>query len=797
MSAGTESAVREFLGLLFEPGDVFEVRAPDCRDRPDARWSYVSSGCFSVENVDAAAKAIVELDRAAFAPAVYVTMNPITPALLARSANRISFRARATTQDRDIVRRRWLLIDVDPVRPAGISATDAELAAAAERARAVDAHLHSLGWSAPVTILSGNGYHLLYRVDLPVDDDGLVRRVLNALAERFDDAAVAIDRSVHNPARIIKVVGTMARKGEDLRGVAGLDDRPHRRAELVDVPADITVVPRELLEQFAPAPAASPPVAAAPGRIEHTPAGVRAWLAAHGVVVRDERRNGDKTLLLLERCPINSEIVSTGGSDIAVLVGDDGKLAYCNKHSRGEHYTWHDLRTALEPGYVPAITADSGVDLSAFGTPAPPADADRSDRAPPPDPGPLPEELLRVPGFVGEVMDHCLETAPYPNLVMAFCGAIALQAFLAARKVRDPGDNRTNLYLLGLARSSAGKDWPRKLNTRILHEVGLADGLGERFASGEGIQDALFAEPAMLFQTDEIDGMLQSINKARDARHESIMSTLLTMYSSANSVFPMRRRADKASPGVIDQPCLVLFGTAIPNHYYQALSDRMLTNGFFARMLILESGPRSEGQEPSIRALPPRVRSTAHWWAQYRPGTGNLQNWHPAPAIVEHTDAARAVLVEARREAEAEYAAAERRDDDVGTTVWGRVNEQVRKLALLHAISTDHKAPRIEQAAAEWARRFVMHLTRRMLHMAFDHVAANEFDDACKQLLRVLTAWRDKHGDLPMPTWRIKRALKMPPSTFRDVASELVDRQEIHYMQIATQGRPREGFVVL
>ncbi|HHN79090.1 MAG TPA: hypothetical protein ENK11_10530, partial [Phycisphaerales bacterium] len=66
------------------------------------------------------------------------------------------------------------------------------------------------------------------------------------------------------------------------------------------------------------------------------------------------------------------------------------------------------------------------------------------------DPGPMPAEMLRVPGLISEVMDHTLAIAPYPNHVMAFGGALALQAFLAGRKVRDPGDNRTNLYLLGL-----------------------------------------------------------------------------------------------------------------------------------------------------------------------------------------------------------------------------------------------------------------------------------------------------------------------------------------------------------
>src|SRR5690606_32979563 len=104
------------------------------------------------------------------------------------------------------------------------------------------------------------------------------------------------------------------------------------------------------------------------------------------------------------------------------------------------------------------------------------------------------------------------------------------------RKVRDPADNRTNLYLLALAYSSVGKDWPRKVNTAVMHRAGLVAALGEKFASGEGIQDALHCTPAMLFQTDEIDGLLQAINKAQDARHENIMGTLLTMYSAANSI---------------------------------------------------------------------------------------------------------------------------------------------------------------------------------------------------------------------------------------------------------------------
>jgi hypothetical protein len=418
-------------------------------------------------------------------------------------------------------------------------------------------------------------------------------------------------------------------------------------------------------------------------------------------------------------------------------------------------------------------------------TVAEPAQAGTSDPAPPlPDPGPLPDELLRVPGFVAEVMDYCLETAPYPNMVMAFCGALSLQAFLAGRKVRDPGDNRTNIYLLGLAHSAAGKDWPRKVNTRIAHEAGLAGGLGDRFASGEGVQDALFINPCMLFQTDEIDGMLQQINKAQDARHENVMGTLLTMYSSANSVFSMRRKAGKESPGSIDQPCLTIFGTAIPNHYYGALSERMLTNGFFARMIILEGGKRSKGQEPTIRNPPERVIEAAKWWADYHPGTGNLENWHPVPTVIEHDDDAKRILVETREEAEAEYGRSEARSDPVGTTVWGRVSEQTRKLALIHAVSENRESPSIGKAAAEWASRFVMHQTRRMLFMAQSFVADNPFHAEC---LKAVEKLRSAPGN-ELPHSVLLKRMKMDSKSFTVLIETLIQQGDVEIAQTSQSG---------
>jgi len=450
-------------------------------------------------------------------------------------------------------------------------------------------------------------------------------------------------------------------------------------------------------------------------------------------------------------------------------------------------------KSTLPAGYLlyDGIQEANDVDLSGFGIrPSPPnvkaaAPRPKTMDMSPADPGPLSAELVRVPGFISEVMDHCLKTAPYPNSALAFCGAAALQATLAGRKVRDAGDNRTNIYLLALAFASVGKDWPRKLNTLILNEVGLLGTLGERIASGEGIEDSLELSPVTLFQTDEIDSMLQAFNKSTDARYESMLSMLLTMFSSSNTIYPLRRRANQQAPKHVDQPCLILFGTAIPTHYYAALTERLLTNGFFARTVIVESAKRSPGQDPGILEPSERILETARWWADLRPGPGNLDMAHPKPLIVEASAAARQLLADARVQAEFEYSQAEARSDAVATTVWGRVPEQIRKFALLYAISENHLAPRIDVAAVQWGTRIIMHNARRMLFMAFGHVAVSSFHAECLKFLQRL---REAPNKVEAHSVMLKRS-KLDARTFKNVVETLLGREDIKFSSIKTPGR--------
>lgn len=219
--------IERALDLFMDDGQVTELRALEVIT-PVYRRPHTESGYFN--DMKALAREAFRLSR--IAKMVCIVANPVDPDLLARSANKVGpvGASPSLTGDSDILRRRWLFIDLDARRKSGISATDAEHEAALHRAREIRDSLSAEGWPLPILADSGNGAHLQYHIDLPVDDGGLVEQTLAALAHRFDDDIVTVDKTVFNPARLVKLYGTVAKKGDSI------PERPHRLSRILEVP---------------------------------------------------------------------------------------------------------------------------------------------------------------------------------------------------------------------------------------------------------------------------------------------------------------------------------------------------------------------------------------------------------------------------------------------------------------------------------------------------------------------------------------------------------------------------------
>lgn len=332
--------LRETLAVLCEPGAVYELRALHVPRDGTVSGYY--------DNADALARDAAKLDARGDVPGIYVTVNPTSPDLLARACNRYVPKARNTTTDSDIIGRHWLPIDLDPVRPAGVSATDEEHDAALALAPVIVEALVARGIPAEsiVTADSGNGAHVLVRVDLPNDTDtpAFVKRCLAALDALFSTDAVKVDPTTSNAARIWKLYGTHARKGDST------PDRPHRLARLLTVPDEIVVAPREALERLAElAPTAPSPRDRGGDRRGGGALDVDAWLARAGLAARRSPWQ-DGTRWVLSECPFAA---GEHGADAAAFIVQlaSGALSAGCQHARCS-WGWSELRERYEPGFA-------------------------------------------------------------------------------------------------------------------------------------------------------------------------------------------------------------------------------------------------------------------------------------------------------------------------------------------------------------------------------------------------------------------------------------------------------------
>lgn len=213
--------VRRAVALFADPVHGFEVVALKSGVHTTLPGSDVDGICAAVDGMPGGA-------------GVYFRYNPVPLGLPKQAKND------------DVISRRWVYVDCDPVKPEAFkddSATDAEKAKTWGVAGKVHAHLEAAGWPEPAVVDTGNGHALFYPADLPNDrpTQATVRKLLNDLSERFSGEDGVVDKAVHNANRLTKVPGTWARKGTHTT------ERPHRPCRLMNATTRDRLVTPELL----------------------------------------------------------------------------------------------------------------------------------------------------------------------------------------------------------------------------------------------------------------------------------------------------------------------------------------------------------------------------------------------------------------------------------------------------------------------------------------------------------------------------------------------------------------------
>lgn len=323
-----ERQIRYTFELLKKPEDVIEVRCITSRS------NY--SGYF--KNVD---NIIKELPRYSNGN-VYFVLNKISDGCYSREQHETFVeKAKNTTSDGDISLREWLLIDVDPKRPSGVSSTNEEKNNAKLVINNVFSFLRDIGFAEPIVCDSGNGFHLLYKISLENTEANklLMQTVLQVLDLYFSNGKCDIDKTVFNASRITKLYGTDSKKGNNT------DDRPHRQSSILKVPKAIKETPYQLLLKVAgmmPAPEEK----TYQNNYGKDRFDLKSFIRENNINVKSELNFQGGTKYILDHCLFDH---SHKSKDAALFELQNGAIAYKCLHNSCSGHKWQDVRKMFEP----------------------------------------------------------------------------------------------------------------------------------------------------------------------------------------------------------------------------------------------------------------------------------------------------------------------------------------------------------------------------------------------------------------------------------------------------------------
>ena len=325
--------VRKAIKVLQAPGKVFEVRVVGTSNRKEILSGYFHDAetlLKNFENIDIRGKN------------VYITLGEVKEECFSRSQSDHFERNSTSTSDSEVISYRWLFVDLDPIRLTGISSSDAELGKARDLAKQVLAYMSGIGFKDPVIAMSGNGYHLLYRIAILNDSSGtkLIERCLKNLSAMFDNEAVKIDTTNSNPSRVCKLHGTLAQKGTPTK------QRPHRMSGIISVPEPIEVNSLDTLIALAnELPDVPEPDNRRRGFNPQQEFDLLQFMAAHGLTYKEDSNDRAK-IFKLDMCPFDH---SHTNGDAKIFWYSNGAIAFKCHHNSCRQYKWQDVRLKFEP----------------------------------------------------------------------------------------------------------------------------------------------------------------------------------------------------------------------------------------------------------------------------------------------------------------------------------------------------------------------------------------------------------------------------------------------------------------
>lgn len=336
----------------------------------------------------------------------------------------------------------------------------------------------------------------------------------------------------------------------------------------------------------------------------------------------------------------------------------------------------------------------------------------------------FPEICLNPGGYLQDVIDYTDHISRRKQRVLAFAAAITTLGHVMSRRiVYKYSPLSPALYTLGISPPSSGKSFGRVANRNILQTD--PDGksireLAEQLESVQALQMALgMTKKVMLFQ-DEFGAWLTSIrNEKNNGNKARIIDEVLKLFSEATNpeyrprVTATEIRQTGKEPEAIEYPSFSLYGVTNFAELQTAIGERLLKNGFIARVLFVVGNNTSPLDLPTFKELqqeaddtvPDKIRGQLIQFLEFNK-TDPLKNRIPTLFPVDIDEEAYDYVRTYALEKDKEYLELDEIESFDLKVLKGRTYEKTIKYALNFAVSrygADVNALHIDLIAAQQA----------------------------------------------------------------------------------------------
>lgn len=416
-------------------------------------------------------------------------------------------------------------------------------------------------------------------------------------------------------------------------------------------------------------------------------------------------------------------------------------------------------------------------------------------------------DILRPPGFVGELCAWINGRCLYPREHLAVCGALYAVSCIAGMRNQDSLDQMTaNLFAFGVAGSATGKEAVLKAVSELLMAAGVASAVHGGIKSEQEIFRNLIQHQAAFYLIDELGEVLNKLQSARKSSGgasylQGVIGQLMAIYTKADSVVAVTgdvqralktellsarasladqdaanvnakarledidRRLEAADIGLME-PYLCMFGLTTPGLFDELMTYEMASAGFLGRALVfreIDDNPRAKkrGTKRSGKVSAQMMVALRQLYAPGFSETPDTVARHGAPICLQTTDDAQEMLSKIQQEF---WELAELHTETSGmTAIPRRGYELVAKVSMLLAIASGLRTTE----HVRWAYALV----KRDIITKIQMVQSNgdKPNDAMKARIEALLK------DGPMTVGRIhNRCQKWPQSDVTAVLDHMV-----------------------